>query len=315
MAAVTVAQLLLDASGDSDEVLRSMDERELKVIKNLPASTTSPMPENLRAASVHLLCRINSSDPRFSADWFQQALMFDYVQLAEGYSAERLTERILAIAHFTMKANSEYCRTMQEEVAARSFVVQNALAEVGLQMSMVNIEAVNAEERRLIQRLIRLSLMPSAFSWMSSLLRRLSVFTNCRYDTSLGHIWNHSMSLAQMLAMRRSATHNPRPRLLATGLLGLSLVSATLLPWEALRPCDMCPEAWDLLYRQAQASGRVPSPALGPDAIEEVLRNLIDATDMAMDEIRKSCLLVAEALRDMLKRVNAGQSAAEIITI
>mmetsp|Transcript_90108 Transcript_90108/g.227274 ORF Transcript_90108/g.227274 Transcript_90108/m.227274 type:complete len:329 (-) Transcript_90108:265-1251(-) len=139
--------------------------------------------------------------------------------------------------------------------------------------------------------------VPTVESWLSMIEARFGVVTVGFFSKPMVLAGQELRQLALTLLQWRPADKRHPPRRLASGLFGVGLLRAKLLPAEALRPQHVCQDEWEELFLQSQMVDEVPACTLSPTYFQWVLESLAIATHTPLEEVRQDCEITMGCLR------------------
>lgn len=138
--------------------------------------------------------------------------------------------------------------------------------------------------------------VPNFFSWVTFLCARLNIVSQSTLKKEIKWIEMTTLrKLTTIVALHRPTLDLPS-RVLAIGLLCLVVISAGLLPLEALRPEDLTPAQWTELFIQSQTAPAPPTcNFLGHQGVLLVLQI---AASVGIGEMKTASRTVAATMLD-----------------
>lgn len=293
----------LDLNGAADEAMLDAEQRELEAIDMLPKEKVAA-PANVRGAALMASFSIRHPMEQEPRSWFHQAVLFDYLQCLDGSctSTENMVPTVIAIARLVRKQDTSmpeiHCGLGPKELGLH---LASVLGQVGFSAAPCSPASVSMAEVAAFKKLNYRVNIPTVYTWLSSYLCRFAV--HGIYVNSLNHVWDQSISFAQVLVMRQAATE-VRPRILSAGLLLLGFVGATLVSWQDLHSqAHGSAEEWNMLYQHSQPSGAVPTCALNAVQRQYVLQCLKATLCIDMQQMCEAVQTVSETMHQAMAEI------------
>jgi len=171
-------------------------------------------------------------------------------------------------------------------------------------VSNISDEILDAEEAGLLRTLDWKIVIPSIESWLSTYCARLNLLTQRLLVPSIAWVWMKAISNANILIWHSPASPKLPPRRQANGLLGLGLVSARLLPPDAIATKNLCPVLWEQVCLQMKGTmsqqESVSSCALPDSHASRILKWLCVSVRTDLKNLRQDCEDVALHLQGAL---------------
>lgn len=287
---------ILDHHGASDDLMAIMvaaeEDRWQKLAstsqKRSPASCVN---ERLRAVGLvgEIVHRVAHLRPFFA----------DVVSTMDSCSEDLgAWEEPLAVPSFCLAAIRLRLK-LEAQGCYLTSALQEFMVRVGVPPPLVTEALVNAAEHRILQCTEWQLGESNLQSWLRLLLIRVKVQLHVEFEEGLQWCAENCQRSAMFLtAWRPETQHISRPRLLAVGLLSLSLVKFSILPLHVLRPPDLDKEQWESLYFEGLLQSQVPdsqvSEGPGSDAVL-----LIIAQAAFLDDVSEILGAAKDALTSM----------------
>jgi hypothetical protein len=160
---------------------------------------------------------------------------------------------------------------------------------------LVEPKDVLREEFKIVRELRWRVNFPSVYTWLATLCKRLTVCSGGNLGTMADWVLQRGVMGAQIMLPQCGAVSDTiYPRRMANGLVGLSLVSAGLLPLQQLRPLTVSPADWDALFIRSRWQDGYQAGVATADDDELMLRTLSTTVGCDMDVLRADTHAVLE---------------------
>jgi hypothetical protein len=291
---------------------------------------------------MHHLCDLAGLGP---SAWFDAVLLLDAYRLKGSPSPEELSAACAAIVALLRK-NDGTSQRWQTLFAREASQLANRLANLGFQArappgeasvptsdeednqsdgeddqsnSEVSTEDILAQECRILAAVDWQVNLASVHKWLWTLCERFKVILRERLSPSLEWVFQQGLLSARAYLQRMDGAcvdvaSNARPPLppqrVANGIFCLGLVSARLLPVEALRPKDVGLEEWATLYAKSQWQGAAGTCALPHGHLNMMVEALQVTTRCCAAELQADSHAVAEVMTIIVAEKNAHTGGA-----
>jgi len=257
----------LDAQGASDELVEDWTNREIQALAPVSFGLGAPvLPQHVRHAALRFISYIAQLAGLPQKSLFEACLLLDVFLLKSRPQTHNQDSTVAAIntlpatcAALVAILKKNDCVSSSFSAGASSLIpLTRAFAQhlLALGYSEVNAEVtedtLNTQEVRVLQALRWRIHLPTTESWMSTFCSRFNVLTRSLMVPSLTWVWQQGLATAGVIMMHQASSETQAPKKLAAGLLAVGLVSAHLLPLEAVRPQKMTAESWSQLYQATQ---------------------------------------------------------------
>lgn len=291
----------MEAATASTEMLAMYTAREEHALACQGDTRTVSIPLDVRRMAIQFLSKLALG---VGSDWFNAATLFNASCGAAGVGMHLLPARCVAVARLILKMN-EVSKLISQAQLAELFVLN--LKEEGFEAPYeVTERAILEQEHLILEALDWQIALPSVKSWLSIIAVRFNVLTQDRYAKLLDWAWDHIMRIALILvalgpvgkSSSSSSGRHTRAQHLAVGAFGMGLMTARLLPSEALRSSICCPIEWEKLLA---GSNLVPQTTC--KLSECGIQNILDAFQLAtmsdLPELQEYCLHTASLYREL----------------
>eukprot|EP00419_Tripos_fusus_P067621 CAMPEP_0172932492 /NCGR_PEP_ID=MMETSP1075-20121228/220026_1 /TAXON_ID=2916 /ORGANISM="Ceratium fusus, Strain PA161109" /LENGTH=405 /DNA_ID=CAMNT_0013793819 /DNA_START=44 /DNA_END=1261 /DNA_ORIENTATION=+ len=241
----------LDAQYVSAERLEDMANHETKAM-SLKSANGSALPPHVRDMALRFIAGFtNLLGLPFEALFQSTALLDMYCQRnARPDMMCRLPATCVALVKMLKKFDNAGMSMKGSNLSVHAGLLSEALRREGIHTDFTTEEMLNEEETSLLLNLDWKLAASTIESWLSAYCARFSIFTKRLMEPSLHWVCKRTKICARLLITHSPASAALPPRRQANGLLGLSFVSARLLPLDAIRPEKLCPTIWEQLFLQ-----------------------------------------------------------------
>eukprot|EP00419_Tripos_fusus_P000293 CAMPEP_0172692826 /NCGR_PEP_ID=MMETSP1074-20121228/25537_1 /TAXON_ID=2916 /ORGANISM="Ceratium fusus, Strain PA161109" /LENGTH=361 /DNA_ID=CAMNT_0013513093 /DNA_START=47 /DNA_END=1132 /DNA_ORIENTATION=- len=274
---------LIDALDDKcvpDEVLQDMDVREAKAMSPCADSGTG-VPPHLRNMALEFLATLARETRLPQSTWFQMVAILDVYCRRHKHAdtVSRLPATCIALVRMLRKVDKA---RLIERVLPRG-------------------DILNQEEASLLESLDWTIAFPSIESWLSTYCTRFNVLTQGRLVASIAWVWGKTIFNAEVLIRHSPSSTKLPPRKQATGLLGLGVVSAGLLPLDAIAAKTICPVYWQQLFSEIEDTKAqqvaIPNSHVVDGHAKRILELLCMTVGADLKKLQQACTDVAFQLR------------------
>ncbi|CAE8614528.1 unnamed protein product [Polarella glacialis] len=303
----------------SMELLDTLRQREKQVMHAFRGGSSSPLPILVRDACLRFMAHLVQQKNMHQRSWFPAVGLFDNVcSTVEGGRIELLPATCVNLVRVVRKLDSAIYEDDRSGWACLTTHLSGWLISAGYEVPEMTEEFLRLHEKVVLKELNWQVEVPNLLHFSSTYATRFNLLSGGGYMPSLCWVENQSMIFARLIVMRQATSAELSSRDMALGLLSLGFVGARLLPLSVLRPEEMAAADWELLYAQSQPNSNIPSCALTPQQVQDVLRMLQASTGSTDAEIKLGAERVTRALRSALADIQALQrsraGAAEIIS-
>jgi hypothetical protein len=295
----------LDAQGVSDELISAWSKKEEEVLSRLTSGTTpssAALPLSVRDSIHRFISYIASTAGLPQKSFFEAAALFDIYMAQAESSEDEIPITCAALVILLLKQDSALAGfsgltfAMHASQFAKYMVTSGVATEGAIED--VTEEMIYARERDILESLGWKIILPTIESWITTFIARFNILTHRRFMTSLEWLWHRAMFGARMLVRWQALSPEYPPMELAVGLLGLGLVGARLIPLDAIQPCKIALDDWELLYSESQPQGQETECMLPKHQSKMLLELLTVATGTSVEQTKEYCHLAARAMRD-----------------
>lgn len=302
----------LDRQSVADELIFDWASRESSALAPLRRHSHARLPLQIRDVLLRFLSHFTQLMGLPQSSWFEAATLLDVYCLHKpgGLDVGVMPATCVALVRMLKKTDNSTLAMRGSNLAAHAVQLAQWVRKLGYEASEPTEEQLNNQESELLEVLRWQVNLPSLESWLSTLCTRFNVLTRGLFAPSMKWVWEQSIFYARVVVMRQATgSGGLSPRDVACGLLGLTLVSARLLPLEALRPDKLDADAWEELFMQSQQQGAVPTCVLQPGHSDRVLELLQVSTGRSFAELQDATEGVAELLCDALNEIQSMRRA------
>lgn len=307
----------LDDNGVSYELLAHWTIQEERALRPFAGAGHEELglPTEARQAALSFLAQMPQCVGLPSQSWFEAATLLDMYYLKamkpRADAIDCLAATCIAIMGI-LKKNDTICAPMNASMfIPPASMLTKHLNKLGYEASAITAKSVDAQEKHVLQLLGWRVNVSTSYSWINAFVVRFNVFTRNMFVSQLGWIWHKSVAGTRFFMMQQAANPDLSPTVLAAGLFAIGLVSANMLPLEALQPPDMMREEWIRLYKDIQHSQQPPSSDGGQSARHArcVLEILAMAVGVEVADIRKYCGIAFRGMRSAMPPASQHQQS------
>eukprot|EP00928_Gymnodinium_smaydae_P054220 TRINITY_DN38033_c0_g1_i1.p1 TRINITY_DN38033_c0_g1~~TRINITY_DN38033_c0_g1_i1.p1 ORF type:complete len:385 (+),score=68.66 TRINITY_DN38033_c0_g1_i1:99-1253(+) len=266
----------------------------------LSSGTAGPagLPPQVRAAALQFMRELLATSELGFRGWCEAALLLDLYYQRTGYCEKTspclLFDTCTATVLVLEKASCASTDATSIIVSASSILARR---DYGVGRRELRFRDVFKQEMAIFRVLDMGIGRPSAFSWLSTLGRRLSVLSRGMLSPTFEWMWQRSMqSLYVMLSLHTATDLSPRS--LANGLFCLGLISGGVVPLEAYCPDNLQIDEWEKTFLQSGLCATDSPPTCAtPAAHTRSMVALVQATSRCSERVfAKDAMTVAVAL-------------------
>eukprot|EP00928_Gymnodinium_smaydae_P069681 TRINITY_DN5331_c1_g1_i1.p1 TRINITY_DN5331_c1_g1~~TRINITY_DN5331_c1_g1_i1.p1 ORF type:complete len:468 (-),score=103.17 TRINITY_DN5331_c1_g1_i1:107-1408(-) len=256
----------------------------------------------VRGRAIEFMCILLQRLALQSTKLFEAAVVFDaYHAQTSTTCMDLLPATCVAIVHVVAKMDN--ARLVLPEEPALWTALCAALVAVLQRDGIADVKApsvddVRSQEFALLFKLQGQLRLPYVQWWISLYAGRFNIFTHHRFRTNLGWACSQASLYAQTL-MRVAPTASAPPRRLASGLLALNLVRATLVSHHDMRPSTVSPSKWEDLLVSSSLTPEIPTCALGPAESACIRDRVAAAVNVSSTALKENCELVLRTLQSL----------------
>lgn len=293
----------LRARGVASELIKGWALREQQALcpHSHDSLDASPLDPVMREAALQILHVLGEVAGLGLAGWYTAAVLFDAQYLRRKSRVhEALPTVCAAVVSLVRKTDSSTWRCRADALADKASELARGLHVYPHSADCeVKLQDLLQEERAILKTMGWRLDIPSVFSWMSALCERFNIVSCGLVASNLEFVFQQlALPGARTLVMRNAATPELAPRRVANGLFCLGLVTAQLMPLDALRPDELDSQSWEALF--TRGPGAVPRCALPPGHARQIFEVLQVAAGCDADTLKADALAVALELQAAL---------------
>lgn len=291
-----------DDRGVSTELLESWASLEQKALQPAAGRPRPKMSMKLRETILHFLQHLVKCAGLRLDKWFEVATLLD-VYLAKSKDCNpicTLPATCAALVMLVKKNDYSIAEVIPSFFVPRAAQLTLWLEKVGLANagSDVTEEMLLSAEEEVLEVIEWRVNLPTVESWTAMFCERVNILTQNMFQDSVAWIWQRSLGILTLILTKQSLSIDALPQMIAAGVLGLGMLSARLLPGDALRPSRISCAEWNSLCSLPEEKD-LESP-LGGDMARHLLNTFEAATGCTLPQVQEACLLTATAVRNAL---------------
>jgi hypothetical protein len=294
----------LEAHGAPNELLQDMHFLEAKTMSRR-IQTAPALSPHVRCIALDFFTHFATEHRLDQSTWFQLVTLLDAYcqQQRKADTLERLPATCVALINVLRKFNTGG-RKSEYNLPAFARLLGEWLRNKGISTAVTTQEMLNEQEESLLVTLDWNITIPSTESWLSMYCTRFSVLTQGLLDESVAWMREKTIFSARILMSHFPVTPAFPAHRQANGLWGLGLVSAMLLPLNAIRSERLCQALWEQLFLQTVGTMlqqvAVPQCLLAEHQTRRILELLCVTLGIDLKNLQQDCEDVALRLRSML---------------
>jgi len=239
-----------------------------------------------------LLERFGATLPQ---EWFKVVAILDILATRLPMRLEDLPDRCAAMVSIVRKADTAEAHPWLTEIAEYATGFSHSLrAREPVMPGMITRNSIHHQEKLVLDALGWQVEPASCETWISAFCTRFSVVEKECPQPCIHWIWQNSISCAQWICMRHSASKALQPRCLAQGIVGISAVMAHLVPCQCLQPDRVELHDWLQLFSTVGAHIMQKS-----QFHHQCLSSLLLAMDKQLGTLKEDTHDVLKLIQDM----------------
>jgi len=286
---------IFEQLGVGSERLKILSEFEQKAFR-CQVDDENKLPVDVRREVLNF---INFLLERFGAklpqDWFKVVAILDILATRLPMRLEDLPGRCAAMVSIVRKADTAEAYPWLTEIAEYATGFSHSLRTRETMIpDVITKLSIHHQEKQILDALGWQVEPASCETWISAFCTRFSVVEKECPQPCIQWIWQNSISCAQWICMRHSASKALQPRCLAQGIVGISAVMAHLVPCQCLQPDRVELHDWLQLFSTVGAHIMQKS-----QFHHQCLSSLLLAMDKQLGTLKEDTHDVLKLIQDM----------------
>lgn len=239
----TALERELELHEASEDLLEALDQREQMYLVRQAEGASAEL-KSVRHLTMHFLAEARQLCGATWETWFQAANLLDAASPAD---SELGSAFVCAAAAWLicLKYEERSARSCNLRVLIEGIADCATLCAKHVGGPEVTREALLSEERRLMKVGCLHLGAPTLHLWITRMLTRFQIITKCALGAEVPFLLEWANQVAMVLVSKHPPAVQCRPRALASSLLSLLLVAASLIDFKALLPPGTDPTMWE----------------------------------------------------------------------